>query len=95
MTARDTFNSASKVAEVTKITTLIAAETSRQETVNGSGCNAGYHSGSSSSSATFDAATASANAAKAASVFNAEVARQATLMQARDTLRNASDFGPV
>jgi hypothetical protein len=96
MAARDVFISTSKQAESAKIATLIAAETTRQEAVNASaGCNTGYHSGSASSSASYDAAVAAANAAKAASVFNAEVVRQATLMQARDVLRNAGDFGPV
>lgn len=90
MAARDTYNSTVATAEVTKAASIASAETVKQEAINASGCNTGFHQGvSTGSSASYEAAVKAANAAKLAAVTNAEIARQASLAAARDTLRNA------
>jgi hypothetical protein len=94
MTARDSYVSSAKSAEATKLATIGAAETTKQEAINASGVNVGYtlQSGNYSN---FAAAIAAANAAKAASLYAAEVSRQAALAVARDTLRTTGDLAPT
>ena len=95
MAIRDVYNSTVASAESAKAASIASAELTRQEAVNASGNNVGFHQGvSTGSSAAFEAAIKSANAAKLASVYAAEVARQASLAAARDTLRNANDSSP-
>jgi hypothetical protein len=87
MTARDTLNSSISSAETTKAATLAAAELTKQETINAQGCNVGLKLQNGNSA--YVTAIANANAALFTSRQNAEIARQASLAVARDTLRNA------
>jgi hypothetical protein len=94
MTARDTYNASVVSASKMQVTTLSTAQTSFQETINASGCNAGYtlQGGNYGNLA---AAVKAANAARLAAVTNAETARQAAVAAARDTLKATGDLGPV
>jgi hypothetical protein len=90
MTARTTYEASVKTAESAKVATLIAAETTKQTTVDASLSVVGYTL-QSGNYASLAAAVKSANAAKLNSVFAAEQARQAALAAARDTLRDSGD----
>jgi hypothetical protein len=92
MTARTTFETTVKSASQTQIATVAAAEMTRQETINASGCNVGYTT-SAGNYGNLKAAVASANLAKAATLNAAEIAKQQTIMVARDTLRATGDVG--
>jgi len=94
MTARTTYEATVKTAGQTKITTLIADELTKQETINQSGCNVGYNLVN-GNYANLAAAVKNANAAKRDADFAAEVARQATLMVQRDLLRDSGDKASV
>jgi hypothetical protein len=94
MTARTTFEAAVKTAAATKITAVIAAETTRQGIADASNSVVGY-STINGNYANFAAAVAAGNASKAAAVYAAEVAKQAAVDVARDTLRATGDLSPV
>lgn len=94
MSLRDTYNSSVKSATVTKTATLLANETTKQETINASGVNVGYNLQTGTYS-TFAAAVKAANQSKRDSDFAAEQARQAAHAVARDTLRATGDLAPL
>ena len=94
MSNRDTYASTVKAAEAVKVATVIAAETTKQTTIDMSKSVVGYTL-QTGNFANLDAATKAANTAKLNSVFAAEQAKQAARDAARDTLRAAGDFGPV
>ncbi|MFZ0767034.1 hypothetical protein [Bradyrhizobium sp.] len=94
MTARTTYAATVLSASQAQIATAIAAETTRQETINQSGCNVGYNTTSGNYGA-FSAAVKAANLAKLAALNAAEVAKQAAVMVARDTLKSTGDVGAV
>ena len=95
MTARDTYQTTVKSAGSSKIATLTANQAAQQETINASGANVGYHPGSSSSSASYEAAVKAANIAKWNADFAAEHAKQVAINAARDTLRATGDTAPA
>ena len=95
MTSRDTYTASVATAIVTKAATLFANLLTQQETINQSGCNVGYHPGSSSSSATYDAAVKLAVQVKRDADFAAEQTKQASIAAARDTLRATGDLAPL
>jgi hypothetical protein len=96
MTARTVYEAAVKSAATAKTATLIANETTKQETINASGVNVGYYPGKGGSGeAAFQAAVKTANQAKWDADFAAEQAKQAAHMVARDTLRAAGDLAPL
>ena len=94
MTARTTYTGDVQSASQAQIATVNAAETTRQETINQSGCNVGYNT-TRAITANFSAAVKTANLAKLAALNAAEVAKQAAVMVARDTLKSTGDVGAV
>ncbi|MGB6236687.1 MAG: hypothetical protein WBG16_04995 [Bradyrhizobium sp.] len=94
MTARTTYTGAVQTAATAQLVTVNAAETTRQETINQSGCNVGYNLQTGNYGA-FSAAVKAANLAKLAALNAAEVAKQAAVMVARDTLKSTGDVGAV
>ena len=92
MTARSTHDATIVTATKTLVTTLLLNEQVHQEAVNASGCNIGTTLQGGNSA--YVAAVKAANLAKLASDYAAEVARQASVAKARDTLRDSGDLGP-
>ena len=88
MTARTTYEAAVSSAATTKAATVAAAELTHQTTIDANNSVVGYlpNGGNYGNLAS---AVKTANAAKLASIYNAEVAKQASFAAARDTLRNA------
>lgn len=93
MTARSSYEASVKSAGQTAITTLIAAETTKQETIAASGTNVGY-THQSGNNANLLAAVKAAAQARWLATYNAEQAKQAALAVARDTLRATGDLAP-
>ena len=94
MTARTTYTASVQSAEIAKVVTVTAAQTAFQETINQSGCNAGYNL-QTGNYANFATAVKNANTARISSLNAAETAKQASIMAARDTLRATGDLAPV
>jgi hypothetical protein len=88
MTARTVYAASLAAAESTKLATDAAAELTRQVTVDASNTIVAYNNAT-GNYGNLASAIKSANAAKLASLYAAEVAKQQTLMQARDTLRSS------
>jgi hypothetical protein len=97
VTARTTFEGTVKTAAQTQLTTLAANELTKQETINQSGVNVGYNPNNATSGqfTTYNNAVIAANKAKYLADQAAEAAKQASIAQARDTLRNSGDVGPT
>jgi hypothetical protein len=94
MTARDTYAASVKSAAATKIATLTANETAKQESINGSGCNVGYNT-INGNYTNFNNAMQAAIVAKRNADYAAEVVRQAAADAAREALRAVADYGPL
>lgn len=90
---RDTYNSSVKSAGSAKPATLTTNQAVAQETINASGCNAGYNL-QTGNYANFNTAMKNAIAAKRDADFAAEQTKQASIALARDTLRNTGDLAP-
>jgi hypothetical protein len=93
MTAnQETHHATVKTAAKTFATTVAAAETTRQGTVEAAWHQVGYLPGFPTGNATFVAAVAAANATKVASLVAAEVARQGTVAAAVDLIRSQGEL---
>lgn len=93
MAARDTFIASVVTASTTKAATVAAAVATAQTTIDNSNSVVGYTT-SAGNYGNLASAIKTANAAKLASIYAAEVAKQAAVALARDTLRTAADFAP-
>jgi hypothetical protein len=89
MTARDTYNASVKTAAATQIATLIAAEATKQTTIDASNSVAGYNL-QTGNYANFNAAMIAANKARWKATFDAEHAKQVAIGAARDLLRSTT-----
>jgi hypothetical protein len=94
MTARTTYAASVTAASAAQIAAVIATEMPFQETINAAGCNVGY-SLQSGNYGNLAAAVKTANLAKLAALNAAEIAKQAAIAVARDTLRTTGDVGSV
>jgi hypothetical protein len=88
-TARETFNSTQASAALTKANADTLAEMVRQTTVDGAKSVVGYKTDGNASSTSYEATVKSSNATKAASLATNRATYDATIMVAKDTLRNA------
>jgi hypothetical protein len=91
MSNRDTFNASIKTAGATKLASDLTNEVARQTTIDAQ--RAGYTLQTGSYSA-LKAAYDSAAKAKIAADIAAEAAKNASIMVARDTLRDTGDRAP-
>jgi hypothetical protein len=96
MTARDAYQASVASAEKTKVATNQANALAAQETINGSGVNAGTNPalGVAAGSA-LDTATRNSNATLAAARMKAEHDKQVAIQAAKDTLRATGDLAPL
>ncbi len=94
MSARDTYISSVKSAETSKVATLVAADATKQETINANGCNVGYNL-QTGNYANFASSVKNANIARWNTTFSVEQAKQASIAAARDTLRTGGDLAPL
>jgi hypothetical protein len=93
MTAnQETHDATVKTAAKTFATTVAAAETTRQGTVEVAYHQVGYIPGFPTGNATYVAAVASAASTKAAALVAAEVARQGTVAGAVDLIRSQGEL---
>jgi hypothetical protein len=83
-------------ASATKASAVAAANLAAQETINASGCNVGYNPNNATAAqfTTYNNAVIAAGQAKLLALYNAEVAKQLSLAQARETLQNSGDVNP-
>jgi hypothetical protein len=93
MTARDTYNASVVSANTAVVATGISNAVAEQETINAKGVNVGYTT-QTGTFANLDSATKTANALRLSNAFAREKAKQSSIAAARDTLRNAGDYGP-
>jgi hypothetical protein len=93
MSNRDTFNSSVKTAAATEVATKLTNAGTQQETINQSGVNVGYTL-QSGNYANLKTAVDNARKAKIAADLAAEAAKNASIMLARDTLRDSGDRAP-
>lgn len=94
MTARDTYNNSVKTAAATQAGTIAVAQTTFQTTIDASKSVVGYTL-QNGNFANLQIATSNAITALQASRLSAEMAKQAAIQVARDTLRSTGDVAPV
>jgi hypothetical protein len=87
--AQETYRASVASAHASRDRAVAAAETQRQATVDASNSFVGYNL-QTGNYANFVAAVNTANAAKLKALNDAEVAKQAAIAVARETLRNAT-----
>ena len=93
-TAREDFIASVKAAEAVKVSTVTAAHAAHHASVDAQLSVIG-HDPATGSNATLLTTTATANKAKLDALAAAEMAKQAAVSKAKDTLRATGDIGPM
>lgn len=95
MSARDTYNASVASAASVQAASVAAAQTAAETTIDGSLSAVGYNLNSGATAyATLAAAIKASIIAKRNALQAAEMAKQASIAAAKDTLRTTGDTGP-